>query len=122
MTHFDHDVQILLDRYPLINDDLVTCDTERCTSNVSQPPSVWNDDNEVPYLINIRCTICHQIWTLCKECKLKKKLLKHEQVTTHKWKYHRRIINKRKINVLANKATEMIKKKKCDETDDIIGK
>lgn len=119
MSHYDHDVQLLLDRYPNLNHDLVTCDNERCTQNESLSPSVWNDHKEVPYLINVRCTKCNYIWILCKICTLKKKLMKHEQVTAHKWKYHEK---KRKHMILANIASETSKKLKCDDTDNSIGK
>ena len=119
MSHYDHDVQLLLDRYPNLNHDLVTCDNERCTQNESLSPSVWNDHNEVPYLVNVRCTKCNQIWMICKICKLKKKMIKQEQVTAHKWKYHEK---KRKHMILADNASDTSKKSKCDATDDSIGK
>lgn len=119
MSHYDHDVQLLLERYPNLNQDLVTCDNEHCTLNESLSPSVWNNHKEVPYLINVRCTKCNQIWTLCKICKLKKKLMKHEQVTAHKWKYHEK---KRKHMILDSKASETCKKSKSEDAEDSIGK
>ena len=119
MSHYDHDVQLLLDRYNNLNHDLLSCDNERCTLNESLSPSVWNDHKEIPYLVNVRCTKCNQIWSLCKICKLKKKLLKQEQVTAHKWKYHEK---KRKNMVIANKASDTSKRSKCDDTDESIGK
>jgi antirestriction protein len=114
MSNINNDVQILLDRYQHIDHDLVTCDNERCTLNLSQIPSVWNDDYEISYYINVRCTVCHQIWKLCTECKLKKKLVRQEQIRTHKYKYHDK---KRKINLIDTKAKQS-KLRKCDETDD----
>jgi hypothetical protein len=117
MSNFDNDVQTLLDRYPNIDHDLVTCENDQCTINVSKIPSVWNHDVDIPYLVNVRCNVCHQTWKICTECKLKKKLERQEQIRTHKYKYHDK---KRKIDSIDTNAKQC-KLKKCDEINDDIG-
>lgn len=96
MSRLDNDVQLLLDRYPHIEQDLVTCDNERCTVNHSIPPSVWKYDSEISYLVQVTCTVCHQHWKVCTECTLRKKLVRQDQIRTHKWKFHDN--KKRKAN------------------------
>lgn len=114
MTSYDNDIQLLLERYPHIHDDLVTCDDDRCTINATTIPSVWNDHNERSCLVNIRCTVCHQIWTLCTGCKLKKKMLKQEQVKRHIYKYH----DKKRKCISIESLSKQSKRKSCDENHD----
>ena len=78
-----------------------------CNINATTIPSVWNDHNETSCLVNIRCTVCHQIWT-------QKKMLKQEQVKRHIYKYH----DKKRKCISIESLSKQSKRKSCDENHD----
>jgi hypothetical protein len=101
MSEWNHDIRDVIETYTNINLALLVCDNDLCTNNSTRIPSEWRDDISTSYLIQLRCTECDIEWMVCKNCSLKKKLIKNEQIRCHKWKYHDR---KRKATSLDNNA------------------
>jgi hypothetical protein len=90
MSEWNNDILVVMDKYTSIDLALLVCDNDKCTDNSRRIPTEWCDDDSSTFLLKLRCTDCRFEWKVCKHCVLKKKLVKYDQIRSHKWKYHER--------------------------------
>jgi hypothetical protein len=90
MSEWNDDALMLIATYPSIDLALLFCDNEKCTNHSRVITTKWCDDIAASYLLMLRCNKCNNEWKVCKHCVLKKKLIKTDQIRSHKWKYHDR--------------------------------
>jgi hypothetical protein len=108
MSEWNDDILSVIDNYTSLDLALLVCDNDKCTDNSRRIPTEWCDDISTSYLLKFRCIECNAVWNACKQCVLKKKLVKINQIRSHKWKYHERK-RKSSLDINNNNTNKMLR-------------
>lgn len=118
MSTIDNDIKFkeLQAKAPHAKLGVLLCDNHRCNHHFSMNTTIWNEDDNYPWLLNMSCTVCKSTWSTCWVCiKTKSKLINTKQINVHRLSYHN-------LKKMGNKRpNETIKKqlKKLKTTPDI---
>ena len=64
------------------------CDNTKCTKAFTKCATEEQEEDEYDWSIKLHCTVCQNVWWICRHCKIRKKMTTRTSLSRHQYSRH----------------------------------